>query len=75
MLDEPGEECGELFGLVSFLFEFVGVCPGDMTYDAWVSMGVSGAACFLSLRICSLTWVRWWDDGGGFGWARAGRVV
>ena len=65
MLDEPREECGELFGLVSFLFEFIGVCPGDMTYDAWVSICVawvpmSGAACFLSLCICSrlLAWVR-----------------
>ena len=58
-VDESGEECGELFGLVSFLFGFIGVRAGNMAYYTWVSMGASmpGAACFLSLRVCALAWL------------------
>ena len=58
-VDESGEECGELFGLVSFLFGFIGVRSGNMAYYTWVSMGASmpGAACFLSLRVCALAWL------------------
>ena len=58
-VDEFGEECGELCGLVSFLFGFIGVRAGSMAYYTWVSMGASmpGAACFLSLRVCALAWL------------------
>lgn len=40
--------------MVSFVFGFISVCDGGMTYYAWVSMGasMSGDVCFFSLRVC-----------------------